>query len=95
VYRHQVVRLADGFDALGLPRDVIARAAADPAAVGGFLALRTARAGELQAALARDGVLTDSRGDLLRLGPAPYLSDAQLDAAIEAVGRTAARLLNT
>jgi kynureninase len=26
--------------------------------------------------------MTDSRGEVLRLGPAPYLSDAQLEAAI-------------
>jgi kynureninase len=29
---------------------------------------------------------SDSRGDVLRLGPAPYLSDAQLRAAIDALG---------
>jgi hypothetical protein len=28
-------------------------------------------------------VLTDSRGDMLRLGPAPYLSDRQLDQAMD------------
>ena len=29
---------------------------------------------------------TDYRGDLLRLGPAPYLSDDQLRAAVAALG---------
>ena len=82
-YRRQVQRLAEGFDALDLPHDTITRdrsVAFDE--LGGFLALRSPRAGALQAALARRGVLTDSRGDYLRLGPAPYLSDAQLDAAL-------------
>ena len=51
-------------------------------ALGGFLALTSPRAGSLQAALAERGVLTDSRGDHLRLGPAPYISDAQIDAAL-------------
>jgi hypothetical protein len=32
----------------------------------------------LSDALRTRGVQTDSRGDLLRLGPAPYLSDDQL-----------------
>jgi kynureninase len=42
--------------------------------------------------LARRGVLTDSRGDVLRLGPAPYLSDDQLDAAVAALGEAVAQL---
>ena len=40
----------------------------------------------LQRALLARGVYTDSRGDTLRLGPAPYLDDAQLDAAIGVLG---------
>ena len=86
VYRHQVAHLARAFDALDLPTDVITRdRSIPPDALGGFLALRSPHAAALQAALARDGVLTDSRGDVLRLGPAPYLSDGQLDAAMTAL----------
>jgi kynureninase len=29
------------------------------------------------------GILTDHRGELLRLGPAPYVTDDQLDEAVE------------
>jgi kynureninase len=54
-------------------------------AFGGFLALRTRHAARLQAALRRRGVLTDHRGEVLRLGPAPYLSDRQLEAAVAAL----------
>jgi kynureninase len=43
-------------------------------------------AGELKAALAARGVMADSRGPWLRLGPAPYLADEQLDRAIELLG---------
>jgi kynureninase len=50
----------------------------------GFLALRSARAGDLSYALRARGVFTDFRGDLLRLGPAPYLSDDQLHEAVQA-----------
>jgi kynureninase len=89
-YRHQVARLAERFDALGLPDDVIARDRETPTdRLGGFLSLSTPHAGALQAALAERGVLTDSRGRFLRLGPAPYLSDAQLDAAVERLGEAA------
>ena len=59
---------------------------------GAFLALRTPHAGELQRALAERGVLTDSRGWWLRLGPAPYLSDAQLEAAVGLLGEALADL---
>jgi kynureninase len=31
-------------------------------------------------------VLTDSRGHYLRLGPAPYVSDAQLETAVGLLG---------
>ena len=38
------------------------------------------------------GVCTDYRGDTLRFGPAPYLSDDQLDAAMEVLGEAAGHL---
>jgi len=86
-YRHQVDLLAARFDALGAPDALITRDRATPLEhYGGFLALRSSKAGELQRALAARGVLTDSRGPWLRLGPAPYLSDGQLEAAVELLG---------
>jgi kynureninase len=86
-YRHQVSRLARAFDELDLPAALVSRdQSTPPERIGGFLALRSPDAGALQDALARRGVLSDSRGEFLRLGPAPYLSDAQLDAAIGALG---------
>jgi kynureninase len=48
--------------------------------------LTAPQAGELRKKLAERGVLTDSRGDKLRFGPAPYLSDSQLEAAIATLG---------
>ncbi len=87
VSRHQVGFLAAGFDALDLDPRLIARDHAVPLErIGGFLALRSSQAAALAAALRDRGVLTDVRGDLLRLGPAPYLSDEQLAAAIAALG---------
>ncbi|ANN19854.1 kynureninase [Amycolatopsis orientalis] len=83
VSRHQVGYLAEGFDRLRLPEAVITRDRETPLdRIGGFLSLKCADAGALQAALARRGVRTDSRGAYLRFGPAPYLSDTQLDSAL-------------
>jgi kynureninase len=86
-YRRQVELLAAHFDALAIPDDLVTRDRATPLErFGGFLALRSPRAGELQRALAERGVLTDTRAEFLRLGPAPYLSDAQLEAAVGVLG---------
>ncbi len=87
ISQRQVGRLAAGFDALGLDPALIDRDRSAPlAALGGFLALRAPRAGALCAALRERGVLTDFRDRTLRLGPAPYLCDRQLDDAIAALG---------
>jgi kynureninase len=92
VSRHQVGRLAEAFDALALDPRVVARDRSTALERnGGFLALRSPRAGELSRRLRERGVWTDFRGDVLRLGPAPFLADAQLDAAIVALGETAAQ----
>jgi kynureninase len=93
VSQHQVGRLARGFDDLGADPAVIDRdrsVAID--GIGGFLALRSPRAADLCRALHRRGLSSDCRGETLRLGPAPYLSDAQLDAALAALGNALGEL---
>ena len=91
-YRRQVELLAAAFDALGLPDALVTRDRATPLErFGGFLALRSPRAAELQRVLAERGVLTDTRADWLRLGPAPYLADAQLEEAVGVLGSVAAQ----
>jgi kynureninase len=90
VSQHQVGLLASRFDDLDLDPAVITRDRDVPLeAVGGFLALRTPHAAHFAATLRERGVLTDYRGDVLRLGPAPYLSDAQLEAAVARLGECA------
>jgi selenocysteine lyase/cysteine desulfurase len=87
VSQHQVGLLAGEFDALDLDPRRIARERGVPLErIGGFLALRAPRADELVLRLRERGVHADARGDLLRLGPAPYLSDRQLRDAIRALG---------
>ncbi|HEX5761083.1 MAG TPA: kynureninase [Thermoanaerobaculia bacterium] len=93
ISQRQVGLLAALFDALDLPPEIVDRDRDVPLAkTGGFLALRTPRAAELSAALAARGVATDFRDDRLRLGPAPYLADSQLEAAVAALGEAARSL---
>jgi kynureninase len=87
VSQHQIGLLASTFDALDLDPAVLSRDHTCPLAeIGGFLALRSPVAAALARSLRARGVWTDSRGDVLRLGPAPYLSDRQLQDAIGLLG---------
>ncbi|HVK26518.1 MAG TPA: kynureninase [Actinokineospora sp.] len=81
----QTTLLADAFDALNLPEATRDRSV-PRTSFGGFLAVQTPHAGAWQKALAARGVLTDSRGQYLRFGPAPYLRDDQLVAAMTVLG---------
>jgi len=88
VSQHQIGLLAERFDALDADPSVISRDRSIPLArLGGFLALAAPRAGELTALLRPRGMFTDHRASVLRLGPAPYLSDRQLVAAVDALAQ--------
>jgi len=50
---------------------------------GGFLALQSPFARTIRAKLMENKVFTDARGDVLRLGPAPYITTDQINQAIE------------
>ena len=87
VSQHQIGLLASAFDALDLDPAVVTRDRDYPLSeVGGFLALRSPVATSLARSLHARGVWTDARGEVLRLGPAPYLSDRQLQDAIGVLG---------
>jgi len=87
ISQHQVGLLAGRFDSLSLDPRLITRDRSVPLdSIGGFLALESPRAGEIAAGIRERGVLADLRGTVLRLGPAPYLSDPQLHAAMDAIG---------
>jgi kynureninase len=73
--QHQVARIVAG---LGIQPEVPLDA------IAGFLAIRTAHAPQIQAALRQQDIWTDYRGDKLRLGPAPYVTDDQIDEAVVA-----------
>lgn len=87
VSQHQIGVLVDAFDNLDADPRVIDRdRSVGVAELGGFLALRSPQAGRLHGLLSERGVSTDYRGDLLRLGPAPYLSDQQLADSVGILG---------
>jgi kynureninase len=93
VSQHQVRLLAERFDALDVDPAIIQRERDVPLErIGGFLALRSPHAGRLEAELRARGVWSDHRNDTLRLGPAPYLSDRQLEDGVAALGAAAAAL---
>ena len=85
--QRQVGRLLRHIDSLDLDPRLLSRDRTVPLdELGGFVALRTPGAAQVVAKLRARGIYTDSRGDTLRLGPAPYVTDRQLDEAVEILG---------
>lgn len=56
---------------------------------GGFLVIRTPRAAELVSRLREHDVFVDARADSLRLGPAPYVTEEQLQRAATILNQVA------
>ena len=87
VSQAQLARLAKGIEDLDIDPAVLG---CDPGLAlerrGGFLALDAPQAGEIAARLRARGMFTDHRGTVLRLGPAPYVTDTQLDEAVALLG---------
>jgi kynureninase len=85
-YAHQIALLAERFDALDLdPKRITRDRSVALSDVGGFLALESPHSEELKAGLKKRNVWIDIRGTTMRFGPAPYLSDAQIVAAMDAL----------
>jgi kynureninase len=85
ISQHQVGVLISAFERLDLPPAV---AHVEPMPLerrGGFVAIRSPQARELAHRLRERGVFVDARGEVLRMGPAPYLRDDQLTDAVAAL----------
>lgn len=92
ISEHQVGLLARTFRGLALdPRIAHLDETVRMEDRGGFLALTTPDAERLCERLAERGVHTDYFGATLRFGPAPYLSDSQIQAAMATLGEVATR----
>jgi kynureninase len=83
-YLHQTTLLARGLAELGLEVEQ------EREPFGGFVAVEIDDAEAVRRRLVEAGVATDSRARFLRLGPAPYLSDAQLEEALRRLERATA-----
>lgn len=78
----RILTLLDGWE-VRTPRQ--------PEARGGFVAVRVANAAETVETLRARGVWVDARGDVVRLGPAPYITDEEIDAGVAAFREVARR----
>jgi len=82
ISRQHVGLLQREFEALDVSAQVAMVEPVPSARRAGFLAIRSRHAGALYRALRTHRVWTDFRGEVLRLGPAPYLNDTQLRDAV-------------
>jgi len=88
VSQHQIGLLCRLFDGLDLDPGLIDRDRQIPLqSLGGFLALRSPHAEAIWQGLKEAGVYTDQRADIVRLGPAPYLADRQLEESMHHLGQ--------
>jgi selenocysteine lyase/cysteine desulfurase len=85
VSTRQTRRILDGLDAAGHGDAVVS--SRDDGRRGGFVAVRALGADAVVKHLRSEGVLVDARNDVLRLGPAPYLTDDEIDRGVAAVAR--------
>ncbi len=60
---------------------------------GGFLSLTSPKAREIRADLLSRRIFTDARNEILRLGPAPYITERQIEAVIEELNRSIKNIL--
>src|SRR5699024_5146932 len=85
-YLSQVGLLRSRFLARDLDPEVISLRHRKPLEEnGGFLALRSPFARTIRQQLMQQNIYTDARGDILRLGPAPYTTKSQIEQMIHAL----------
>jgi len=81
LYEHQKEILRESFFSADFDSNVIKLS--DAKNTAGFQTFISPYAGKFSTELRKYNVFSDSRGDFLRFGPAPYLSDNQLRKAID------------
>jgi len=91
ISQQQVGLLKSEFERLDLPPSLAHVEPMPDERRGGFLAIRAASANDIVHRLRERGVRVDARGDVLRMGPAPYLRDDQLADAMRALGEVLGR----
>jgi len=87
VSQHQIKLLINEFDILDANPSLIKRdISISLKNIAGFLVIYTEKAELISAKLKEKNVWTDYRGNALRFGPAPYLSDSQIKDSIKILG---------
>jgi selenocysteine lyase/cysteine desulfurase len=79
----QTRRILDRLDARGLAGAILS--SRDDARRGGFVTVRAPGADAVVQRLRARGVLVDARNEAVRIGPAPYLTDEEIDRGTDAV----------
>ena len=92
ISQQQITQLWQGIEAMGLSNDCLALPSHTIANNAGFLSLTTANANTWVKELGQLGILCDSRGNQLRFGPAPYVTKAQLEQALNVIEDLARRI---
>jgi len=88
INRRQVALLEQGVRALDLDPADASVVELPPERRAGFLAIQTRHAAPAVKTLRSRDVFADARGSVLRLGPAPYVSDGQLRIAVGLLDET-------
>ncbi len=92
INQHQIQLMAEKFDKFDLDDRIIRRDSnTSITKSGGFLVLESPVSGEISKKLFEYGIYTDYRGESLRLGPAPYISDDKLNQALDALNEIVKR----
>ncbi|MFN1835940.1 aminotransferase class V-fold PLP-dependent enzyme [Balneola sp. MJW-20] len=92
-YLAQVALLRNEFESKGFDEDIIRLTHREPVERnGGFLSLTSPHAREIRAILMDNEVFTDARDVILRLGPAPYTTEAQIKAVVNELHKAVEKL---
>lgn len=84
INQHQIKLMAEKFDNFDLDYRIIKRDSKTSLyKSGGFLVLESPISGDISKKLLEQGIYIDYRGESLRLGPAPYVSDDKLNQALD------------
>lgn len=87
-YKAQVGLLRERFLSMNFDPSVIRLTHKEPLERnGGFLSLTSSHARDIRTELMENGVFTDARGDILRFGPAPYITTSQIEQAMDKLGK--------
>ncbi|QFU21937.1 kynureninase [Shewanella eurypsychrophilus] len=92
ISQQQISLLWQGIESMGVSHECLGLPSHAIADNAGFLSLTTANASTWVKELGQLGILCDSRGNQLRFGPAPYVTKAQLDQALNVVEDLATRI---